>query len=100
MSDTNKVGPLVIHGAERTNNSVNGNPGWRFFTSEGTFHLQKDASLGYAVENFTFSEWKNRYPDMHPNMVIGNPANPEVTLHVTSRGRKVCYIERDGEVLH
>lgn len=78
--------------AERTKNSRNGNPGWKLHTSEGTFLLQTDASLGYAIENYTNS----RFPDTY---VIGDNV-PAVTLVVTQRAARVCYIEKDGKVLH
>lgn len=91
-TDTRKIENVQILAAERINNSRNGNPGWKLHTSEGTFLTSPDASLGYAISNYTNS----RFPDTY---VIGDNA-PAVTLVVTSKAAKVCYIERDGVVLH
>lgn len=42
---------VVIHSYERLNNSVNGNPRYRFHTSEGAFTLHSDSGYGYEVTN-------------------------------------------------
>lgn len=92
MTDTNKIHDVTIHAAIRRNNSVNGNPTWSLETSAGTFLTGTDAALGYSISNYTNS----RHPD---TFVIGDGV-PPVTLVVTSRGRRVVYIERDGKVMH
>lgn len=89
---TRRIENVQIRAAERTRNSANGNPGWKLYTSEGTFLTESDAALGYGIENYTNS----RHPDTH---VIGDNV-PAVTLIVTERAARVCYIEKDGKVLH
>lgn len=85
----------VIYRAERTRNSASGNPGYRFHTSAGVYTMVTDASLGYAVDNFIWSDWlAARGRD---NLVIGNPAEPTVTLLLD--GTRVAYIEHNGVVL-
>lgn len=88
---TRRIEGVQIRAAERRRNSANGNPGWKLHTSEGTFLTENDASLNYGIENYTNS----RHPD---TFVIGDGV-PEVTLIVTSRAARVCYIEKDGEIL-
>ncbi len=91
MAEARRIDDVVIHSAERTTNSTNGNPGYRFHTSAGVYPMQVDAALGYAVENFTNS----RFPE---TFVIGNPAEPRVTLVATGSGR-VWGIEYQGRLL-
>lgn len=91
-----RIEDVVIHSAERTRNSTYGNPGFRFHTSEGTFPMQTDASLGYSVENYSNSS--RTADDERSPWVIGNPAEPKVTLLATG-SRKVYGIEYRGQVL-
>jgi hypothetical protein len=95
----NRIENVVIFSAERLNNSVNGNPRYQFHTDAGTFVMSSDASLGYGVDNYRWSEHRARYSDMAADMVIGNPAEPKVTL-LTTRAGRVFGIERDGKVMH
>lgn len=67
-----------ISAAERTRNSVNGNPGWRFITDHGVFRLQTDAAIGYAISNYTNSR--------SADYMIGDDA-PPVTLTMTKANR-------------
>lgn len=90
MSETRKIGPLHIRSITRKNNSANGNPSFVLHTSEGDYRTQADASLGYAIENYTNS----RFPETH---VIGDNV-PAVVLLATPTGR-VWGIERDGKVM-
>lgn len=90
---------VVIYRAERTLNSRDGNPGWKFHTSGGVYQMTTDASLGYGVENYVWSQHKVDTWGDDPSFVIGNPAEPVVTLLIDSRNRRVSYIERNGKVL-
>jgi hypothetical protein len=94
-----EISDVVIYRAERLRSSANGNPSYRFHTSKGAFLMTTDASLGYAVDNYVWSQWRDREGSLTPSetLVIGNPAEPRVTL-VLDRGR-VSYIKRDGRVL-
>lgn len=92
MTDTRRIDNVQIRAAERRRNSVNGNPTWALHTSEGTFMTEKDASLGYGIENYTNSH--------HPDTFVIGDGVPPVTLIVTSKAARVCYIEKDGVVLH
>lgn len=90
---------VVIYRAERTLNSRDGNPGWKFHTSGGVYQMTTDASLGYGVENYVWSQWRadGHGPFEPSELIIGNPDQPIVTL-LLEKGR-VSYIERDGKVL-
>lgn len=90
-TQTYRTGPLSIFSVTRKNNSTNGNPTWELHISKGNYTTQLDASLGYGIENYTNS----RHPETY---CIGNDV-PEVTL-ITARAGRVCYIEKNGEVLH
>lgn len=90
-SDYRRIENVQIRAAERRNNSRNGNPTWALHTSEGTFLTAPDASLGYAIENYTNSRHADTY-------VIGDNV-PAVALLVTSKAARVAYIEKDGEIL-
>jgi len=91
IAKANRIANVHIFRAERLGNTVNGNPRYRFHTDHGTFLMQSDAALGYAVENYT----NTRFPDTY---AIGSDA-PAVTL-VTSAAGRVFGIEKDGKVLH
>lgn len=91
-TDTRRIDNVQIRAAERRTNSANGNPRWKLHTSEGTFTTADDASLGYAIENYT----DRHRPD---TFVIGDGA-PAVTLIVSSTSARVCYLEKDGELMH
>ena len=94
-----EIQDVVIYQAERTRSSRNGNPGYRFHTSRGVYSMTTDASLGYAVDNFIWSEWRAKGSLFNPDdMVIGNPTDPRVTL-VLDHNRDVSYIKRNGRVL-
>lgn len=69
----------IFHGAERLNNSTNGNPRWRLLTSEGSFNTDSDASVGYEVANFLHSKYG----------VVGKL----VTFTATKRGKYVWKME-------
>lgn len=96
MTDYQRV-DVVIYRAERTLNSHDGNPGWKFHTNAGVYRMTTDASLGYGVENFVWSERKAETWGDDPSFVIGNPAEPVVTLLLEKN--RVSYIEHDGKVL-
>lgn len=59
MARTGSTTPIQItatfKGATRKGSSTNGNPTWILHTDEGDFTTQTDASIGYAVSNFTHS---------------------------------------------
>lgn len=81
----------VIHSIRRAPSSRNGNPAYVLTTSHGEYRTKSDAALGYAIGNYTNS----RFPETY---VIGNPANPIVTLLATRN--RVWGIEYNGEILH
>lgn len=85
-----RIENVIISAAERVRNSGNGNPTWRLLTSHGIYLTAIDASVGYSIDNMTNSRL--------PEYVIGNPAEPRVTLIVSNTNR-VAYIERDGRVI-
>lgn len=93
--NTKRIENVIIYRAERTRNSVNGNPGYKLHTSDGVYPMQTDAALGYAIDNYVWSEHRATRMD---DLVIGNPAEPRVTLLATPAGR-VWGIEYNGEVL-
>jgi hypothetical protein len=86
---------VVIYRAERTLNSVNGNPGYRFHTSAGVFKMGVDSALGYRVDNLVWSEHASR---LGGPRVIGNPSEPRVTL-LANINSHVWGFEYQGEVL-
>lgn len=92
----NVIRDVVIHRAERTVNSQNGNPGYRFHTSRGVYPMETDAALGYGVDNFVWSEHASR---LGGPRVIGNPEEPKVDLLVTGRTCRVYGIQYQGEDL-
>lgn len=61
MERMNEYERCVLHGVERKNTSVNGNPSyWLSFTdSEGAYHrgyTSSDASAGYTAKNYRYAE--------------------------------------------
>lgn len=94
-----RIDNVVIYRAERLTHTVNGNPRYRFHTSAGPFLMQNDAALGYAIDNYLWSEHKASGGRFGDTLVIGNPAAPRVTL-LSTGSRRVYGIEYNGEVLH
>jgi hypothetical protein len=89
-----RVDGVIIYRAKRRMNSMSGNPGWRFETSAGPYVMAQDSALGYAVENLTWTE-HGRNEGIR---VIGNPAEPKVTL-LCNMQERVWGFEYQGEVL-
>lgn len=91
MPDNTRISDVVIHSIERKTNSTNGNPRYELHTNQGSFTTAPDSSLGYGIENYTNSRHQETF-------VIGNPANPTVTLLAT-KAKKVWGIEYRGQAL-
>ena len=54
--DTVKV--VRVFSTERLNNSVNGNPRYKFYTNDGVYTLMSDSGDGYKVNNY---KWDSVY---------------------------------------
>lgn len=90
MSNDIRITDVVIHSIERKTNSASGNPRWTLHTNEGSFDTSPDCALGYGLENYTSAR--------SGTFIIGNPANPTVTLLATP-AHKVWALEYQGRTL-
>lgn len=51
-NNSNSTIDVGLFSATRKGSTVNGNPIWDIHTSEGTYRVQHDSSVSYAVTNF------------------------------------------------
>ena len=78
---------VTVLSVSRKGTSTNGNPTFAIVTDKGVYRTETDASIGYAMGNYTMPNFPDEY-------VIDQP----VTLITTKAGR-VWAIEKNGKRL-